>query len=148
MTRLAAAIALLALTLPISAQQTPSVLRGSWSATVGTARVLSGGWAATIDWATPDSARGTWVLVDDGNRAVLEGTWAAAKSKGGWQGTWSARVTAKGGAPGRALSGTWRADMKDPNVRTLAEMLQHAVADQVSGTWRSGSLAGGWRLKG
>ena len=147
---LAATIALvLVVMVPLPAQSPPSVLRGSWSATVGTSRVLRGTWSATLDSASPDRAVGTWALLDDGNRLLLEGTWSADKGARGWQGTWSARVTPRAGrsAPARTLSGTWRADIKDPNIRTLAGLLQHAVIDQVSGTWRSGALGGGWRLK-
>jgi hypothetical protein len=143
----------LALTVCAVAQETPSVLRGSWTATIGASRVIGGSWTATIDSAKPDAARGAWVLVDEGNRVVLEGTWSAEKSPRGWQGTWSARVgtgssRAGRGAASRVLSGSWRADIKDPNVRTLAEMLHRAIVDGVTGSWRSGALEGGWRLKG
>jgi hypothetical protein len=150
MTRIALSISCtVALAATLVGQQPASTLRGSWSATVGASRVLRGSWSATIDPPTPDRVSGAWALLDDRNRIVLEGTWAADKSARGWQGTWSARVATKAGrgTTGSARSGTWRADIKDPSVKTLTGLLQHAVDEQVSGTWRSGALEGGWRLQ-
>lgn len=139
----------LALAAVAMAQQPPSTLRGSWTASVGTSRTFRGSWSATLDSATPNAARGGWLLLDDGNRVMLEGTWSAEKSARGWEGTWAARV-GKGSAgrasQGRALSGSWRANVKDSKILTLKDLLQHALVDQVTGTWRSGGLAGGWRL--
>ena len=139
----------LSLTAVAIAQQTPSPLRGTWTASVGTSRAFRGSWSATVDSATPDTARGGWLLLDDGNRVMLEGTWSAEKSARGWAGTWAARVGKGAGgrtSQGRALSGSWRANVKDSKILTLKDLLQHALIDQVTGTWRSGGLAGGWRL--
>jgi len=89
----------------------------------------------------------------NGNRIVLEGTWSAAKSPGGWQGTWSARAWTRQSSsgrstPGRLYTGTWQAAMRDPKARTLAEMFQRTLEQQIAGSWRSGPLAGHWWLKG
>jgi hypothetical protein len=146
---IASTVLALALTAIAIAQQPPSVLRGSWTATVGTARTFRGSWSATVESATPNAARGGWVLLDDGNRIMLEGTWSAEKSTRGWEGTWAARVGKSSGgraSQGRALAGSWRANVKDSKILTLKDLLQHALVDQVTGTWRSGGLAGGWRL--
>jgi hypothetical protein len=139
----------LALTAVAIAQQPPPPLRGSWTASVGASRAFRGSWSATVDSATPNTARGGWVLLDDGNRVMLEGTWSAEKSSRGWAGTWAARVGKGSGgraSQGRALSGSWSADVKDSKLLTLKDLLQHALIDHVTGTWRSGGLAGGWRL--
>ena len=133
---IASTVLALALTAVAMAQQPPSTLRGSWTASVGTSRTFRGSWSATLESATPNAARGGWLLLDDGNRVMLEGTWAARVGKG----------SAGRASQGRALSGSWRADVKDSKILTLKDLLQHALIDQVTGTWRSGGLAGGWRL--
>ena len=126
----------LALTLVAMAPQPPSALRGSWTASVGTSKTFRGSWSATLESATPNAARGGWLLLDDRHRVMLEGTWAARVGKG----------SAGRASQGRALSGSWRANVKDSKILTLKDLLQHALIDQVTGTWRSGGLAGGWRL--
>jgi hypothetical protein len=130
------------------AQQTPTILRGTWSASIGTSRVIRGSWSARIDSAKRDAAGGAWAIVDDRNRVMLEGVWSAVKSAQGWNGTWSARTGTTASGAGRTFSGTWRADIKDAEVKTLGDMLQRTVVDQVTGSWRSGSLEGQWRLQG
>jgi hypothetical protein len=70
-------------------------LRGSWRATVG-ARILQGTWTADVNPNTPNRAQGSWTVVE-GNRVLLQGTWAAEKERAGWRGAWSALV-----ASGRA----------------------------------------------
>ena len=115
----------LALTAVAMAQQPPSTLRGSWTASVGTSRTFRGSWSATVDAATPNAARGGWLLLDDGNRVMLEGTWSAEKSSRGWEGTWAARVgkaSAGRASQGRALSGRWNADVKGSKILTLKDL--------------------------
>jgi len=93
---------------------------------------------------------GAYGLGDDSNRIVLEGTWSARRVNAPakltvphWQGTWTARAGA-----GRALSGTWQADLAGFSGKTFEDMLKRTVEQQVSGSWRSGRAQGNWRLQG
>lgn len=130
------------------AQNRPTVLQGSWTASAGP-RVLSGTFSADIGSATPDSVRGSWTLLEADNRIVLEGTWSMTRSGRGWQGSWSARVlTRERATPGRVFSGSWQAAMEGSTASTLPEMFQRTVEHQVAGSWRSGPQQGHWWLKG
>jgi hypothetical protein len=131
-------------------QEATVTLQGGWTASSGT-RTFRGTWSAEVQSKTPDTAQGSWTLLDAGNRIIMKGTWAAQKSARGWSGTWSARVvtqTPKGSSAGNPISGSWRADM-DPDRRgTLLEMLQRTMENSASGTWRSGPYSGKWALSG
>src|SRR5215470_6892525 len=127
------------------AQELRPVLRGVWSAMAG-ASGFRGRWWAEID--APDAASGSWTLLDDSNRIILEGTWSARRANTPanltvphWQGTWTARAGA-----GRTLSGTWQADLAGFTGKTLEDMLKRTVEQQVSGSWRSGRAPGNWWL--
>lgn len=128
------------------AQESRPVLRGVWSATAG-ASAFRGRWWAEIN--EPDAASGSWTLLDDSNRIILEGVWSArrlnapAKVAAHWHGTWTARAGA-----GRTFSGTWQADLTDFSGKTLEDMLKHTLDQQVSGSWRSGRAQGNWWLQG
>ena len=100
-----------------------------------------GKWSASISTRTPNAAAGSWILLNDRNDIVLQGTWSAQKSGAGWKGTWRARVQR-----GRAYSGSWAASEPGPSSKTFAEMLQAASKNGAAGTWRSGSYGGDWRL--
>jgi hypothetical protein len=128
--------------------QAPPVLHGTWTATAGPTQVYRGSWSAQPLPDNPNAVRGSWTLVNGVNQVVLEGTWSAEKSVGGWQGTWSARILTRPSSPGRLVSGTWQATTGDSSGKTLAEMLQHTMQRQVTGSWRSGRLAGNWSLRG
>ena len=133
---------LVAITTPADAQSTLQ-LRGSWRATAGT-RILQGTWTATLNPSTRNLAQGSWSLIE-GNRVVLQGTWAAEKQRAGWRGAWSALVaTARAGSP--PITGTWQANVKDATLATLADMLQRTAEGQVDGTWRHGGMSGTWSL--
>ena len=135
------------------AEQPAPVLSGTWTATGSPKRVLRGTWSAQILPAAPNTARGSWTLVRDANKIVLEGTWSASKSPRAWQGTWSAQIATGRSRSGQAtfgqpLSGTWQAALKDSETATLAEMLRRTLETEITGSWRSRGLSGNWWLKG
>src|SRR5437016_7320066 len=120
------------------AQESRPVLRGVWGATAGASGTFRGRWRAEIE--ASEGASGSWTLLDDSNRIVLEGTWSARRVNASakltvphWQGTWTARAGA-----GRALYGTWQADLAGFSGKTFEDMLKRTVEQQVSGSWRSG----------
>ena len=130
------------------AQQAPTnppenTLRGTWIASAGPTQMFRGRWWASTLPKTHNSAQGSWTLLSDSNQIVLEGTWSARKSAGGWQGTWSAHV-----GQGRPLSGTWTSAIEDINVKTLEDMLKAALQKQISGSWQKGRMQGNWWLQG
>jgi hypothetical protein len=127
--------------------QVPPVLHGTWTATAGPTQVYRGSWSAQPLPDKPNTVRGSWTLVNGANQVVVEGSWSAEKSVGGWQGTWSARILTRPSSPGRLVSGTW-ATTGDSSSKTLTEMLQYTMQRQVTGSWRSGRLAGNWSLRG
>jgi hypothetical protein len=146
-----------AIGLALSAQEQSPVLQGTWTGTSGAKKIYRGAWSATVVEGKPNAAHGSWVLVNDANKIVMQGTWAAEKSARGWQGTWSALVVpdrppAKapaGKAPaGKVYSGTWQAATKDSPAKALFEMLQQTLKEEISGSWRSGRNEGNWWLKG
>ena len=70
------------------------MLRGVWGATAGTSGTFRGRWWAEIE--ASEAASGSWTLLDDSNRIVLEGTWSARRVNASakltvphWQGTWT-----------------------------------------------------------
>src|SRR5262245_46490419 len=138
----------------VAAGQESLVQRGTWTATAdpSAAHVMRGSWSAETQSGTPNAARGSWTLVNAGNEVVLQGTWAAAKSRSAdWHGTWSARVVTRlptgGSTSGRVYSGTWQVT-SEVDGKTLAEMFQRALEAEVAGSWRSAGLTGNWWLRG
>ena len=123
------------------AQQPPAVLQGSWIATTGPTQYLRGRWFAKVLPATKNAAIGSWTLFNERNQTVLEGTWSARKTAGGWQGTWSARIK------GRRVSGTWNLAMADFNGKTFEDMLKRTAEKQIGGSWQSGRAQGNWWLQ-
>src|SRR5262245_17181113 len=90
----------------VATQDRPSgaALNGNWLALVGRTLVFQGTWTARLTVETPDTAQGTWSLLDRTNRPVATGTWSAAKAPRSWSGSWQARVH----GPDRLVSGTWQ----------------------------------------
>ncbi len=125
---------------PALSQQAPTILQGGFTASVGPA-AYRGKWSASVSTRTPNTAAGSWILLNDRNDIILQGTWSAQKSSAGWKGTWHARVL-----HGRAYSGTWTATDPGPGNKTFAAMLQAAIRGAVAGTWASGGYGGDWRL--
>src|SRR6266566_9816930 len=120
------------------AQESCPVLRGVWGATAGASGTFRGRWSAEIE--ASEGASGSWTLLDDSNRIVLEGTWSARRVNASakltvphCQGTWTARAGA-----GRALYGTWQADLAGFSGKTFEDMLKRTVEQQVSGSRPSG----------
>ena len=106
--------------------------------------MLQGTWIADLNPNTPNLAQGSWTVID-GNRVVLQGTWAAEKQRTVWRGSWSALVaSAPSGSP--PITGTWQANVKDSSIDTLTEMLQRTAQVQIDGTWRRGQMSGSWSL--
>ncbi len=132
-----------ALAQPTSTDLQAKALRRDWIATVGPKEVFRGRWSGEALPNTPNAAQGSWTLLSDANRILLEGTWSARKSAQGWHGTWSART-----AHGQSFSGTWEADLAGFSGKTLEEMLRRTAEKQISGSWRSGRLSGNWWLSG
>lgn len=132
-------LTVLVLCLPALSQQ-PATLQGAFTASAGPG-IFRGKWSASISSRTPNTAAGSWILLNERNDIVLQGTWSARKSGTAWQGTWRARVLR-----GRAYSGSWTASEPGPDSKSFAEMLQAATKKGAVGTWSSGSLAGNWRL--
>src|SRR5947209_11256917 len=61
------------------AQESRPVLRGVWGATAGASGTFRGRWWAEIE--ASEGASGSWTLLDDSNRIVLEGTWSARRGE-------------------------------------------------------------------
>jgi len=142
-----AATALAALLAAAVSAQTTSTIHGSWSATAGPNQVWQGTWTGELSPAKPNVAQGSWTLLNRSNQIAARGTWSAAKTEKVWSGSWQARVATERGATGRLLSGSWRTQISDTDVRSLAELLEYTFREQVSGSWASGRLAGAWSLR-
>src|SRR5262245_27368284 len=134
-------LAILFLVVVTLAQSQPT-LRGGWSATAAPNRVFQGTWTAKPVPGNPEASQGSWTLVNGSNQIVARGAGAAVTTARVWSGTWQARV-----ATGQLLSGSWRTQVADASVRTLGELLQKTLSDQVNGTWARGRLTGAWSLR-
>jgi hypothetical protein len=121
-------------------QQPTPVLQGAFTASAGAA-TYRGKWSATFSSRTPSNAAGAWILLNDRNDIMLQGTWSARKTGAAWKGTWRARVLR-----GRAFSGTWSASEPGPGSKTFADMLEAAISSGTAGTWATGGYGGNWRL--
>jgi hypothetical protein len=129
------------------AQSPSATVRGGWSATAGPNQILQGTWTAELTADNPNTAQGSWTLLSGSNQVTAQGTWSAVKTPKEWSGTWQARVVTQAGATARLLSGSWRTQVADSSVRSLRELLQQTLREQVSGTWASGRLSGAWSLR-
>ena len=125
------------------AQEAPSVLLGSWTATAGPNQIFRGTWSAQASLHNSNRAIGSWTLVNESGEVILEGTWSAQKTGKSWQGTWTARA-----AKGQSFGGTWSADVANLTAESLADMLKSTASKEVTGSWRSGRHQGNWWLKG
>ncbi len=138
-----ALLAALGLTVPASAQEAPIELHGGWTATSGVNRTFLGTWTAQLSPDKPNSAEGSWALLNEGGQTILEGTWAANKTRLGWQGAWTARTLT-----GQSFSGTWTADIIGSSGKTFRQMLESTLQKDILGSWSSGRHQGRWRLAG
>lgn len=135
-------VALVLLACTLAAQEADPILQGTWTATAG-ARVFRGKWNAQVSEKRPNSAAGSWALFNDTGYVILEGTWTAEKTARTWRGGWTARTQ-----DGRSFSGSWQADLSEPDSKTLKEMLRMTLEKEIGGWWRSGAREGNWWLKG
>jgi hypothetical protein len=71
------------------------------------------------------------------------GGWSAAKSAGGWTGSWRAAAI---GQPGE-YAGTWTAKVDLKPADGFADLFAKAAEAALSGTWRSGSRSGAWTIQ-
>jgi hypothetical protein len=133
----------LGLTVQVSAQEAPIELHGGWTATVGVNRTFLGTWTARVLPDKPNSGEGSWAVLNEGGQTILEGTWAANKTRFGWQGAWAARTLT-----GQSFSGTWTADIIGSSSKTFRQMLEWTLQKDILGSWRSGREQGRWRLAG
>src|SRR5437899_5623288 len=129
------------------AQQSRPVCEGFGARPLGGAQRFAEGGGLKSKRLRAPAAHGRFF---DSNRIVLEGTWSARRVNASakltvphWQGTWTARAGA-----GRALYGTWQADLAGFSGKTFEDMLKRTVEQQVSGSWRSGHAQGNWWLQG
>jgi hypothetical protein len=125
------------------AQEDSPVFYGTWTATAGPTQVFRGTWSAQTSKHSPNTALGSWTLLNEAGEIALDGTWSAQKSALGWRGTWSARTRS-----GQSLSGSWNADLADFTGKAIGEMLKRTAEKQVAGSWRSGRYQGNWWLEG
>ncbi len=118
------------------------MFHGTWIATIGKGRVLHGSWTGGTLPHHPNIAEGTWTLTSAGQMA-LQGTWRAEKNSRSWEGRWFGRT-----AVGESLAGSWGADLEHWRGKTLRDMLERTLVEEVSGWWQSGQAQGNWWLKG
>lgn len=130
-----------ALCFPAWSQQAPATLQGGFNASAGPVS-YRGKWSGAYSPGTPNTVSGQWILLNEHNDIVLQGTWSARKSGAGWKGTWRARVER-----GRAYAGTWTATEPGLGSKTFADMLHAATRGVISGTWASGGFGGDFTLR-
>ena len=131
---------LLLLPAPLLAVETRQ-LQGGWSATDGQ-HVFTGSWTARTQ-EEPDTGGGAWSLFNTSGDIVLSGAWSVRKAGGVWRGSWQARITR-----GRTFSGTWTAKTNAPASSGFAYLLEAAVSEMVTGTWKAeGGRSGGWSIR-
>lgn len=119
------------------------MVRGSWAATAPPNRTFEGTWTAQAGGTDPNTAQGSFTLLNQ-SRIAAQGTWSAVKAATSWSGSWQARIA----GDNRLWSGAWRTELANTDKRSLTDLLQHALEEQVSGTWSSGRLRGAWSLRG
>jgi hypothetical protein len=122
-------------------QTSAATWHGKFSASIGRSEQVRGRWSGQGD--TKNSGSGSWILLNDSNQVIAEGTWTAQKTGAAWTGTWRAWV--KGS---RQYSGSWQAELEGFSGKSFEDMLNHTLEQQVMGSWRSGKLEGNWWLQG
>lgn len=122
-------------------QQPAQSIHGSWIITAGHAHTLHGMWSGHTSPQQSNVAEGSWTLVD-GGQIVLRGAWRAEKSSRGWQGHWTAQTTR-----GQSLAGAWGADVEHWRGKSLQDLLELTLREEVSGWWQIGRQQGNWWLK-
>jgi hypothetical protein len=106
--------------------------------------VFKGRWTAHATQPGSADAQGTWTLLGPADDVVLDGTWSARRNgkTSTWRGTWMARTR-----PGALFAGTWQTTVKGIQGKTFFDLLAHAKAARIAGTWRMGRASGDWWLE-
>lgn len=133
-------VILLSSFLPARAADQPK-WQGTWAANAGSGSAFAGTWNAAPGDA-PDTVGGAWSLRDQNGVEVATGTWAAGKDGKVWKGTWQARRTS-----GQVYNGAWRAQIELPVASPLPALLEAAISNAVSGSWRMGNYSGPWTIR-
>jgi hypothetical protein len=115
--------------------------QGTWAVTAGSGSAFAGTWNASPG-ETPDNVGGTWSLRDQNGAELATGTWAAGKEGKAWKGTWQARRSS-----GQVYDGAWRAQTELPLASHLPALFEAAIANAVSGSWRTGNYSGPWTIR-
>lgn len=114
----------------------------TWLATTNNGRTLGGTWTGTVNVST-GTASGSWAVVNDANRIILQGAWSAVKYEQEWRGSWRASVTGQS----REYTGTWISEFTlGPNL-SFVQLFKQAVNKTTSGTWQSGGQSGSWSIR-
>lgn len=114
--------------------------RGSFAATAqGT--TLTGTWTAQLG-KTPNTALGSWTLLNAVGQPIAAGAWSAAKAADRWEGGWRARV-----AGGREFSGAWTAHLTPGAAAPMTRLFEAAVKSMASGNWQMGRARGAWSIR-
>jgi hypothetical protein len=115
-------------------------LKGTWSATAQTG-YLGGSWTAQADQS--GGVTGTWMLQEATGKVLMQGGWSASKSARSWDGAWRATVSGRSGE----YSGTWTSATSLSPQASFADLLESALRDVVTGTWKSGPRSGAWSIR-
>lgn len=124
------------------AQRPAQTIYGTWIATAGRGETLHGTWTGGALPQHPDVAEGTWTLAS-GGQIVIEGTWRADRSRQGWEGHWTAQTDR-----GESLAGSWGTGVEHWQGKTIQDLLELTLREEVSGWWQVGNHQGNWWLKG
>jgi len=114
----------------------------TWAARSSTGLTVGGTWTVIEQLKTGGITR-TWTLLNAQGRIAATGGWSAAKTPGGWTGSWRAATAGRR----REYTGTWTAKVDLKPTGTFAELFAKAVESAVSGTWRSGPQSGAWTIQ-
>jgi hypothetical protein len=123
-------------------QEPAQTIYGTWIATAGRGKTLHGTWTGSALPQRPDVAEGTWTVAS-GGQIVIQGTWWAGKNRQGWEGHWTAQTDR-----GESLAGSWGNDVEHWQGKTLRDLLELTLQEEVSGWWQVGNRQGNWWLKG
>jgi hypothetical protein len=116
-------------------------LHGVWSAT-SKAGNLAGTWTAE---AHPESGgvTGVWTLRGPDGKLLMRGGWSASKSPQEWNGAWRANVTGRAGE----YLGTWTVTTTLAPGAPLSDMIESALREVVTGTYKAGADSGSWSIR-
>lgn len=114
----------------------------TWWASINNGRALGGTWTGTVNVST-STASGSWAVVNNANRIVLQGTWSALKYGQEWRGSWRASVTGQS----REYFGIWDSGLQLNADLPFADLFGQAVNETIKGTWQSAGRSGNWSIR-